>query len=40
MPWEAFARMTSDDIAAIYEFLNTLPPSDGPTGDPRVRRTE
>jgi mono/diheme cytochrome c family protein len=27
MPWEAFARMTPEDIGAIYEFLRTMPPS-------------
>jgi mono/diheme cytochrome c family protein len=37
MPWEAFANMSDDDIASVYEFLRTLPPLDGPTGDPTFR---
>lgn len=27
MPWVAFARMTDDDLGAIYRYLETLPPS-------------
>jgi mono/diheme cytochrome c family protein len=27
MPWVAFARMTDDDLAAIYRYLKTLPAS-------------
>jgi len=38
MPWEAFARMSTEDLGAIYEFLHTLPPSDGPAGDYAVRK--
>ncbi len=38
MPWEAFARMTSEDLGAIYEFLHTLAPRDGPSGDPAIRK--
>jgi mono/diheme cytochrome c family protein len=34
MPWEAFARMSESDIAALYEFLHSLPPQSGPTGEP------
>jgi hypothetical protein len=26
MPWGYFAKMTEDDLSAIYEFLATLPP--------------
>ena len=33
MPWEAFARMPSVDVAALYEFFRSLPPTDGPTGE-------
>ena len=34
MPWEAFQRMTDDDLRAIYRYLQTLPPAQtGP--DPR-----
>jgi hypothetical protein len=25
MPWGAFARMTDDDLRAIYRYLNSLP---------------
>jgi mono/diheme cytochrome c family protein len=38
MPWEAFARMNSNDLGAIYEFLHTLPPQDGPSGDPQLKK--
>jgi mono/diheme cytochrome c family protein len=38
MPWEAFARMTGEDLGAVYEFLRSLPPIDGPSGDPSVRK--
>jgi hypothetical protein len=38
MPWEAFARMSTEDLGAIDEFLHTLPASDGPAGDPEVRK--
>ena len=27
MPWETFARMTEDDLRAIYRYLQTLPPA-------------
>ena len=30
MPWAAFARMTDDDLGAIYRYLRTLPPSPTP----------
>jgi mono/diheme cytochrome c family protein len=39
MPWEAFGTMSADDLAALYEFLHSLPPQSGPTGDPRFRKT-
>lgn len=38
MPWEAFARMSTEDLGAVYEFLRSLPPTDGPAGDPQVRK--
>ena len=38
MPWEAFARMNNEDLGALYEFLHTLAPQDGPAGDPQVRK--
>jgi mono/diheme cytochrome c family protein len=27
MPWESFARMTEDDVRALFRYLQTLPPS-------------
>jgi mono/diheme cytochrome c family protein len=39
MPWEGFARMTPEDIGAIYEFLRTVPPSGKPAPeDPQVKQ--
>jgi len=40
MPWEAFARMTTEDIGALYEYLHSLPPLDGPTGEPTFKKAE
>jgi mono/diheme cytochrome c family protein len=40
MPWEAFARMTTEDIGALYEYLHSLAPSDGPTGEPTFKKAE
>ena len=40
MPWEAFARMTTDDIGAVYEYLHSLQPREGPTGEPTFKKTE
>ncbi|MND03706.1 hypothetical protein D3C83_236640 [compost metagenome] len=34
MPWEAVAQLPSVDVAALYEFFRSLPPTDGPTGEP------
>lgn len=36
MPWEFFARMTDDDLRAIYRYLRTLPPVRNETG-PSIR---
>jgi mono/diheme cytochrome c family protein len=38
MPWEAFARMTTEDIGAVYEYLHSLQPCDGPTGEPTFKK--
>jgi mono/diheme cytochrome c family protein len=39
MPWEAFKRMTPEDLGAIYEFLRTVPPSGEPAPeDPTVKQ--
>ena len=27
MPWEAYARMSAEDVGALYEFLRSLPPA-------------
>lgn len=40
MPWEAFARMTNEDLGALYEYLHSLPPEDGPTGDAAFKKSE
>jgi mono/diheme cytochrome c family protein len=37
MPWESFARMTENDIGALYEYLHSLPPAPGPTGEAAFR---
>ena len=36
----AYARMTTDDLGALYEFLHGLAPVDGPTGDAPFRRAD
>ncbi len=36
MHWEAFARMSDDDLRAVYRYLRTLPPAGRATG-PTVR---
>lgn len=40
MPWEAFARMTTEDIGAVYEYLHSLAPLDGPSGDPTFKKAD
>jgi len=40
MPWEAFARMTTEDIGALYEFLHSLQSQEGPTGEPTFKKME
>ena len=32
MPWKAFARMSDDDIRAIYRYLQTVPPTENVPG--------
>ena len=32
MPWKAFARMSDDDLRAIYRYLRTVPPVENQTG--------
>ena len=32
MPWRAFARMSDDDIRAIYRYLKTVPPTENDPG--------
>lgn len=38
MPWESFGTMSNEDLGALYEFLHSLTPQHGPTGDPRFRK--
>ena len=33
MPWPSYARMTDEDLAAIYRYLRSLPAVNNPTGD-------
>lgn len=43
MPWGAFARMTDDDLLAIYRYLRTLPATrnqPGPAIQPKTNRTK
>ena len=40
MPWEAFARMSAEDVGAIYEFLRSLPPAEGATGEVTFKKTD
>jgi mono/diheme cytochrome c family protein len=40
MPWEAYARMSAEDVGAIYEFLRSLPPAEGATGDVTFKKTD
>lgn len=36
MPWQAFARMTEEDLRAIYRYLMTVPPAKNDVGPPVV----
>lgn len=39
MPWEAYSRMSENDIGAIYEFLHGLQPEGEPSlGEPTVKQ--
>jgi mono/diheme cytochrome c family protein len=38
MPWETFARMSTNDLGALYEFFRSLPPAAGPTGEAAYRK--
>jgi len=40
MPWEAYAQMTPDDVGAIYEFLRSLAPTEGATGEVTFKKTD
>jgi hypothetical protein len=31
MPWNSFARMSDDELRAIYHYLQTLKPVDNPS---------
>jgi mono/diheme cytochrome c family protein len=40
MSWEAFARMSEADLGALYEFLHSLPPTEGQNpGEVTFRKT-
>ncbi len=39
MPWEAFGRMSTEDLSALYEYMHSLAPQRGPSGDPAFRKT-
>jgi hypothetical protein len=34
MPWQAFAKMTDDDLRALFAYLQSLPPIHNPVPDP------
>jgi len=34
MPWPAYAKMTDEDLKAVYAYLRTIPPIHNPTPDP------
>jgi mono/diheme cytochrome c family protein len=38
MPWEAFQRMTEDDVRSIARYLRTIPPVERETGPPYRKR--
>jgi len=38
MPWESMSRLTTEDAGAIYEYLRTLTPVPGRTGEPTFRK--
>ena len=40
MPWEAFARMSNEDVGALYEFLRSLPPAEGMSGEVTYKKTD
>ena len=40
MPWEAFARMSAEDVGALYEFLRSLPPADGFAGEVTYKKSD
>jgi hypothetical protein len=37
MPWPTFQNMTDHDIAAIYEYLSSIPCLEGGPGEPANR---
>jgi mono/diheme cytochrome c family protein len=40
MPWGAYARMTDDDLRAVYRYLRSLPPASKWTGPAVQEKTE
>lgn len=37
MPWQAFRKMSDDDLRAIYRYLKTVPAVHRDVGPPEVR---
>jgi len=40
MPWEAYAKMSAEDVGAIYEFLHSLTAVEGATGEVTFRKSD
>lgn len=41
MPWDCFAKMTAEDVGALYEFFLSLPPTGvAALDDPHLKQTE
>jgi mono/diheme cytochrome c family protein len=34
MPWQAFSRLTDDDLRSVYRYLKTVPPAKRDVGPP------
>jgi mono/diheme cytochrome c family protein len=40
MPWQAFSRVSEDDLRAMYRYLMTVPPAENDVGPPVVAKTK
>jgi mono/diheme cytochrome c family protein len=38
MPWESYGHMNEEDLSALWAFLHSLQPQQGPTGDPQFKK--